>query len=126
MAALIVVVLAVPAWAADEPIINVSGRVATPARLEVHVGELVRWRGAGDHQVHVELDGHPHAHEAVIRTGEVRAVFLRAGEHSYRGWRVGHENEVFQGAVVVREPTAPPALPPTCSSESSERICFEP
>jgi hypothetical protein len=120
------VVIASGSWATDEPIIQVSREALNPPRLEVHVGEVVRWRTAPGERLRIQLDDHPMAHGVIMRSGEIRAVFLKPGEHWYTGSIVYNGQKPFRGLVVVRNPDSPPHLPPLCSGESSDRICFMP
>ena len=76
--------LAARTFAADQPIVLVGPHALAPQRLDVHVGELIRWRAAGGEDLHLRLDAHPGAHEAVVRSGEIRAVFLLPGVHRTR------------------------------------------
>src|SRR5262245_31948135 len=57
-----------------------------PARLEVGVGERVRWRAMGGQRIRLEIDAHPgrDEHEVVARQGEILAIFLTPGEHRYQ------------------------------------------
>jgi plastocyanin len=123
---LVAVAGAAPATAVDEPVIEVSAGRAVPARLEVHVGERVRWRGPSGQRVRIELDPHRDAHEVVVREGEIQAVFLATGEHWYRGTLMDDGKRPFRGVVVVREGRAPVDQLPMCSAESSYRVCFAP
>ena len=107
----------------DQPLILVSRESVTPARLEVHIGELVRWRAARGEHLHLDLDRHPEAHEVIRRPGEIRAIFLKPGEHAYTVV-LGPAGTPSRGLVVVRQAKSPWTLPPTCESESSDRICF--
>jgi plastocyanin len=123
---LVAAAAASPARAVDEPVIQVSAGRAVPARLEVHVGERVRWRGPSGQRVQIELDPHRDAHEVVVREGEIQAVFLATGEHWYRGALLDGGRQSFRGVVVVGEVRAPVDQLPICSSESSYRVCFAP
>jgi plastocyanin len=109
----------------DRPVIVVNPDGPIPARLEVHVGEVVSWRGRGNERLRIELDHHPNAHEIIERQGEVRGVFRRAGEHTYVA-RVGDAKREGRGVIVVRDSLRPGLSLPDCAPESSERICFEP
>lgn len=123
---LVAVAGAAPATAVDEPVIEVSAGRAVPARLEVHVGERVRWRGPAGQRVQIELDPHRDAHEVVVREGEIQAVFLAPGEHWYRGTLLDDDKQSFRGVVVVGAARGPVDQLPVCSSESSYRVCFAP
>jgi hypothetical protein len=115
-----------PAEAVDEPVIQVSAGGITPARLEVHLGKRVRWRAPSDQRVRVELDLHRDTREIVVREREIQAVFLAIGEHWYRGTLMDDGRQSFRGVVVVGEARDPADLLPTCSAESSYRVCFAP
>jgi hypothetical protein len=115
-----------PAAAVDEPVILISAGSVTPARLGVHLGERVRWRAPAGQRVRVELDPHRDAHEVVVREGEIQAVFLAAGEHGYRGTLMDDGKQSFRGVVVVGAARDPAEPIPTCSVESSYRVCFAP
>jgi plastocyanin len=117
---------ALPAGAVDEPVIQVAAGGVVPARLEVHVGERVRWRGPAGQRVQIELDPHRDAHEVVVREGEIQAVFLAPGEHWYRGTLLDDDKQSFRGVVVVGAARGPVDQLPVCSSESSYRVCFAP
>lgn len=123
---LAILVLGGPAAGGDEPLIRVSREGVVPTRLEVHVGEVVRWRAEGRAGVHLDMDRHPQGHEVIQRLGEVRAIFLQPGEHSYTAHLLGDGRRTFRGTVVVREGTAPAEEILRCAPESSPRICFEP
>ena len=110
----------------DEPIIQVSAGSVTPARLEVHLGERVRWRGPSGQRVRIELDPHRDAHEVIVREGKIQAVFLATGEHWYRGTLMDDGRRSFRGVVVVGEARDPVDQLPICSAESSYRVCFAP
>lgn len=112
------------AFAEDRPVIVISRSALSPERLAVHVGELVRWQAAGGGRLQIDLDRHPGAHEIVTRTGEITAIFLQAGEHSYAGSLLEDGHSHFRGTIIVRKAASPWALPPTCGKESSDRICF--
>ena len=115
-----------PVGAADRPVIVISNQALAPVRLEVHLGEQVRWRAAGGGRLRIELDDHPAAHEVIERTEEIKAVFLKPGEHSYSGTLVENGKRSFRGIVAVTGTPDTDVLPPVCSPESSRRICFEP
>ena len=112
------------AYADDRPVVIVSAQGVTPARLEVHVGEIVSWRSADNRRVRLELDDHPSAHEIVEREGQVRGIFRKTGEHSYVA-RPGDGLRDSRGLIVVKQSSQPPAGFLECAPESSERICFE-
>ena len=109
----------------DRPVVTISRQAVSPARLEVHIGEIVTWRAAGGGRLRIELDKHPDAHEVIERTGQVRGVFRQVGEHWYEGRLTDDGHRRFRGVIVVRPATAP-QWPETCSPESSMRICFAP
>lgn len=111
-------------YADDRPVVIVSAQGVTPARLEVHVGEIVSWRSADNRRLRIELDDHPSAHEIVEREGQVRGIFRKTGEHSYVA-RPGDGLRDSRGLIVVKQSSQPPAGFPECAPESSERICFE-
>ena len=115
-----------PTEAVDEPVIQVSAGSVAPARLEVHLGERVRWLGPSGQRVRIELDPHRDAHEIIVREGQIQAVFLTAGEHWYRGTLVDDGRRSFRGVVVVGEARGPVDQLPICSPESSYRVCFAP
>ena len=127
-------ILAAPAHAADRPEIIVMKHELLPAHLNVHLGEQVSWRADGGGRLRIELDDHPTAHEVIERAGVIKAVFLKPGQHSYSGTLLDDGLRSFRGVVIVSENpfTGPPApspdtgLPPVCTSESSDRICFQP
>ena len=111
----------------DRPAVMVSGEGLNPRRLEVHVGEVVRWVGPAGRPLRIVLDAHPDAHEVVVeRVGEVRAVFRASGEHWYGAAWTGGPPNGLSGVVAVRPAVGAPLLPPTCSPESSARVCIEP
>jgi hypothetical protein len=114
-------------WAADHQVVVISARGIAPPRLEVRVGERVRWRVAGGQRLRLEFDPHQNEHEIVTRAGEIQAIFLVPGEHWYEG-AVGLNGEttMFRGTVVVREATGSRDALPVCSEDSSYRICFAP
>ena len=120
------VLVALTARAADLPVVVVTDSGVTPARLEVHVGEVVTWRGPGSGRLRIALDDHVGAHEAAERDGEVFAVFRRTGEHRYSVRLLGRATRVMYGVVVVRETTSTPSVPDVCAPGSSARICFQP
>lgn len=110
----------------DRPIVTVSRQAVTPARLDVHVGEVIRWRAPAGERLQIELDPHRGAHEVVVRSGEVYAVFRQPGEHWYTGSLVENGRQSFRGVVVVEDTGTSPPLPFTCGPESSARICIAP
>lgn len=112
------------AYADDRPVVIVSAQGVTPARLEVHVGEIVSWRSADNRRLRIELDDHPSAHEIVEREGQVRGIFRKTGEHSYVA-RPSDGLRHSRGLIVVKQSSEPSAGFPECAPESSERICFE-
>lgn len=114
------------ARADDRPVVIVTPQGPAPARLDVHVGEIVSWRGPGNERLRIELDDHPSAHEIIERQGEVRGIFRRAGEHTYTARLVGRETVNPAGVINVRAALRPEVGPPVCAPESSYRICFEP
>ena len=115
-----------PTFAADQPVITVSCGGLTPDRIEVHVGEIVRWRAVKGVKTRLELDPHRDAHEVIERLEEIRAVFRRPGEHWYVASIVGDGHRHARGVVVVRESNGPASIPFSCGPASSDRICIEP
>lgn len=115
-----------PSTAGDEPIITISRDAMAPPRLEVHVGEVVRWRSASGERLRLEFDPHHGAHEVIVRRSEVRVVFLREGEHWYKGRIERDGTRVFRGVVAVRAANEPVDLVPNCGPESSTRLCVAP
>jgi len=113
-------------FAADQPIIMVGPDALAPQRIEVHVGELIRWRAPGGEHLHLRLDTHPHAHEAVVRSGEIRAVFLLPGVHTYEVLLIANGRKALAGTVIVKEAEAAVDLPRACGPDSFKEICFEP
>lgn len=113
-------------FAADQPIITVGPDALVPQRIEVHVGELIRWRAPGGEHLHLRLDTHPHAHEAVVRSGEIRAVFLLPGVHTYEVLLITDGRRALAGTVIVKEAEAAVDPPRTCGPGSFKEICFEP
>ena len=109
----------------DRPVIIINRDGPTPIRLDVHIGEIVIWRGVRNERLRIELDDHPRAHEIIERHGEVRGVFRRSGEHSYVA-RLGESTREARGVIVVKESLRPGVALPECAPESSERICFGP
>jgi hypothetical protein len=114
------------AFGDDLPIVDVSRQGLIPDRIEVHVGELVRWRTVKGVRIRLEFDPHRDAHEVVERSGEVRAIFRRSGEHWYAASIVGDGHHHVRGVVIVRERDHPAPSPLECGPESSPRICFQP
>ena len=112
------------AYADDRPVVIVSAQGVTPARLVVHAGEIVSWRGPDNRRLRIELDDHLSAHEIVEREGQVRGIFRKTGEHSYVA-RPGDRLRGSRGVIVVKQSSQPPLCFPECAPESSERICFE-
>jgi hypothetical protein len=123
---LLVAIEGAPVEAADDPIVVVSQSGLTPHRLEVHLGERVRWRASGGQPLRLELDPHRGAHEVIVKQGEIQAIFLQSGEHWYRGAVVNNGETPFRGVVVVREAGDSIELPAVCRPESSDRVCFMP
>jgi hypothetical protein len=115
-----------PSTAGDEPIITISHDAMAPPRLEVHVGEVVRWRSARGERLRLEFDPHHGAHEVIVRPSEVRVVFLREGEHWYEGRIERAGTRAFRGVVAVRAGKEPVDLVPNCGPESSTRLCVAP
>jgi hypothetical protein len=113
-------------FGSDQPVIMVSRTTLMPPRIEVHVGELIRWQAPGGEHLHLSLDAHPGAHEAVVRSGEIRALFLLPGVHTYKVSVIGDGRRVLSGTVVVREAAAPVGRPPVCAPVSFKEVCFEP
>ena len=118
--------MAGPAFSADRPVIGVSPGGLVPDKIGVHVGEVVQWQAAGVVGIRIEFDSHRGAHELVERSGEIRAVFIRPGEHWYVASIAGNSHRQVRGVVVVREADGPASLPPICAPPSSGQICFEP
>jgi len=112
--------------ATDAPIVRVQAGRLVPARLAVHVGEVVTWRAADGQPLRLALDPRPSGHEVVRRPGEVRAYFREPGDHGYTVTIGNGSGQSLRGAVSVsgaqigREPLL------SCGPESSGRICFEP
>jgi hypothetical protein len=115
-----------PGFSDDRPVVTISPDGVSPARLEVHVGEIVSWRSATGGRLRVELDAHPGAHEIIERRGEVRGVFRQVGQHWYAGSVIDNGARSFRGVVVVHRAATPVESPDTCAQESSQRICFDP
>lgn len=120
-----VLFLAGRTFAADQPIIIVGPDALAPQRIEVHVGELIRWRAPGGEHLHLQLEAHPGAHEAVVRSGEIRAVFLLPGVHTYEVV-ITDGRKVLAGTVVVKDAEGAVDLPLRCGSGSFKEICVEP
>jgi hypothetical protein len=118
--------LAARTFAADQPIITVGPDALAPQRIEVHVGELIRWRAPDGEHLHLRLDTHPHAHEAVVRSGEIRAIFLLPGVHTYEVLLITDGRKALAGTVVVKEAEAAVDPPRTCGPDSFKEVCFEP
>ena len=76
-------VFAAHALGTDQPIIAVSRAALVPSVIEVHEGELVRWQAPGGEHLHLRLDAHPGAHGAVVRSGEIRTMFILPGVHTH-------------------------------------------
>jgi len=127
-AGLATVLVVAGAIAADRPLIDVSGAGLAPERIEVHVGEIVRWKAKGGVRMRLEFDPHRDAHEVIERAEEIRAVFTGPGEHWYVASTVGNGSRQARGVVVVRKAEAdrPGAMFPACAPASSHRICFAP
>ena len=51
--------------AADRPVIDVSPSGLAPERIEVHVGETIRWRAERGVRMRIEFDPHRNAHEVI-------------------------------------------------------------
>jgi len=113
------------AFGADQPIISVSRNALTPALIEVHVGELVRWRAQVGEHLHLQLDAHAGAHEPIGRPGEIRAMFLTAGTHTYEV-SVSGGPRPLAGSVIVRESERPMERPGFCGPVSYKDICVQP
>jgi len=126
VAPILTVLGSVSAFSDDRPVVTVTREGVAPARLEVHVGEIVSWRSATGGRLRVELDPHPGAHEVIERGGEVRGVFRQVGEHWYAGTLIDNRRRSFRGVVVVHDAAGPVPLPSSCARESSQRICFDP
>ena len=125
---LVTVPIAGAVMAADQPVVEVSRGGLEPARIEVHVGEMIRWRTKDGIRMRIEFDPHLNAHEVIKRAGEARAVFTRSGEHWYVASIVDGGYRHARGVVTVRasESDLPDRLYPACAPESSDRICFAP
>jgi hypothetical protein len=123
---LVGLLIASAAGATDEPVVLVAHERITPARLEVHVGEIVTWRAGNAQVLRLELDPHPSAHEVVMRSGEIRAFFRKPGTHWYSVAVQSDGHRTMRGVVMVRQESEPRPGTPFCSRESSEVICVEP
>jgi hypothetical protein len=110
----------------DAPVITISRHNLAPQRIEVHVGERVVWRAAGGERLRLKLDAHSAAHEVIVRTGEVHAVFLEPGEHWYAGAVVQNGHRDFRGVVNVLGGRSERPPWPVCGPGSSHLICVEP
>jgi hypothetical protein len=126
LAVVLVGLAASAAGAIDAPVILVQPGRLNPERLEVHLGEVVIWRAAGGRQFRLELDPHPSGHEVVVRAGEVRAYFRKAGEHWYTLTITNGAGKPLRGTVSVREGQNRGEQLIICGPESSGRICIEP
>lgn len=111
--------------AGNRPVITISHGRASPERIEVHAGELVRWRTAGGELLRLTLDAHAAAHEVTVRAGEVRVVFREPGEHWYSAGLALNGRGQFRGLVVVRRAEKPPRFPPVCGPDTRDVICIE-
>jgi plastocyanin len=112
-----------PAAADDEPIVHVRNGRLDPPRLAVHVGEVVRWQAQPGQSLRLELDPHPKAHEVAERPSDVRAMFLKTGEHDYVV-TVGPGGQRLRGTVAVGEPRDAWERALNCADDSARRICF--
>ena len=119
-------VFAAPARGIDQPIITVSRTALAPTVIEVHVGESIRWQAPGGEHLHLRLDAHPGAHEAVVRSGEIRAVFLLPGVHTYKVFVITDGRTALAGTVIVKEAEATVDRPFICGPVSFNEVCFEP
>jgi hypothetical protein len=118
--------LAAQTFGSDQPVITVSRDALSPGVIEVHVGEMIRWRAPGGEHLHLRLDAHPRAHAAVVRSGEIRAVFLLPGVHTYKVSVITDGQRALSGTVIVREAAKASPRPTVCGPGSSKEICFEP
>lgn len=118
--------LAAPTFGADQPIITVSRNALSSRVVEVHVGELIRWRSSGGEHLHLRLDAHPRAHEAIVRSGEIRAVFLLTGVHTYKVAVITDGRKALTGTVVVKEAAEAVERPIVCGPGSFKEVCFDP
>jgi plastocyanin len=114
-----------PAFADDAPVVRIQDRRLHPPVLEVHVGEVVRWLPAPEETIRIELDPHPTAHEVAERAGDVRAIFLKSGEHSYVVTLL-RTSEQLHGTVTVRPPRGAWERSLDCADGGSTRICVMP
>ena len=62
----------------------------------------------------------------IDRANEVRATFLKPGEHTYTARLHVKGAAAFQGTVIVTPARGEPVLPLTCGQESSDEICIAP
>lgn len=118
--------LAAQTFGADQPIITVSRDALSPDVIEVHVGELIRCRAPGGEHLHLRLDAHPRAHEAAVRSGEIRVMFLLPGVHTYKVLVITDGRKALAGTVIVKEAEEAVERPLVCGPGSSREICFEP
>jgi len=125
-AALLTALVAGVVVAEDRPVISVSRLGLSPDRIQVHVGEVVRWRAVEGAQIRIQFDPHRDAHEVIQRAGEMRAVFRRTGEHWFIASIVGDGHPRARGVVVVHGAEGPASFPPICAPAISDRICVEP
>jgi plastocyanin len=110
--------------AADRPVVVVAREGLRPARLVVHVGEIVTWQLARGTSLRFDLEGHPEAHELVGRPGEIRSVFLTTGEHPYTAIAGGRRR--WRGTVVVEPAGRPWDGERECGLGRSDRVCVAP
>ena len=101
-------------------------RLPLASVIEVHVGELIRWQAPSGEHLHLGLDAHPGAHEAVVRSGEIRAVFLLPGVHTYKVFVITDGREALAGTVIVKEAEAAVDRPFICGPVSFKEVCFQP
>lgn len=113
-------------YGSDFPIISVSRGALAPDRVEVHVGEVVQWRAKAGVRIRLEFDAHRDAHEVIVRSGEIRAVFRQPGQHWYVASIIGDGHRHARGVVIVLEADQDLADFPLCAPESSVRLCFQP
>lgn len=118
--------LAARTFGVDQPIITVSQDALLPGVIEVHVGEVISWKALGGEHLHLRLDAHPAAHEAVVRSGEIKAVFLLPGVHNYKVSVIRDGRKVLAGTVIVKEAAAAVERLLTCGPGSLREVCFEP
>jgi hypothetical protein len=121
----IVTCTVVTARADDAPVVHVRDGRLDPARLAIHVGEVVRWQSSPRRSLRIELDPHPDAHEVAERSGNVEGMFLKSGEHSYVLTALPAGKQL-RGTVTVREPRGAWERALDCPAGSSTRICFMP